>query len=72
VLTKKEAASLCALSLSGFSRWVAQGIVPGPLPGTRRWDREAITAALNCLSGLASKSEQPSPLDEWRAGRGRR
>jgi hypothetical protein len=71
-MTRKEAASLCALSLSGFSRWVAEGIVPGPLPGTQRWDREAITAALNCLSGLASKSEQLSPLEEWRAKRGRR
>jgi hypothetical protein len=34
-------------SLRAFDEWVRRGIVPGPIAGTRRWDRKAIDAALD-------------------------
>lgn len=43
---------------------IAKGLLPGPLPGTRRYDLKAMEAALDCLAGL----KQPSPDDayeEW-------
>lgn len=64
-LTRENAASYCGLSLSGFDAWVAEGRVPGPIPGTRRWDRKAIDLALDRASGL----ESASPFEQWRRGR---
>ena len=41
-LTLQQAADYCALTRSGFSAWQRQGLVPGPIPGTSRWDRKAL------------------------------
>src|SRR5205085_2820673 len=55
-------------SLSAFNDWVRRGIMPRPIPGTRKWDRKAIDAALDRISGLGSKiGSQLSPYDEWKA-----
>jgi hypothetical protein len=41
-MTKTDAAAYCGCgSLAAFDDWVRRGIVPGPIPGTRRWDRKA-------------------------------
>ncbi|MCF6200197.1 MAG: hypothetical protein L3J67_12555 [Hyphomicrobiaceae bacterium] len=64
-----EAASYCGLSVSGFRAWVRRGKVPGPLPGTHRWDLRAIDMALDKLSGIEQK-EQIAPLDEWLSANG--
>ena len=70
-MSREEAAAYCGCeSMAAFSDWVRRGVVPGPLPGTRRWDRKAIDAALDRASGLESKFQQ-SPLEAWRAGRAR-
>jgi hypothetical protein len=46
-LNRHQAAAYCGCdSLSTFADWVRRGIVPGPIPGTHRWDRRAIDAAL--------------------------
>lgn len=45
-LTRAEAAELCGLTPSGFDRWVRRGIVPEPIPRTRRWSRAALAMAL--------------------------
>jgi hypothetical protein len=66
-MTREQAAAYCGCeSTAAFSDWVRRGIVPGPLPGTRRWDRKAIDAALDRVSGLESRFRQ-SPLEAWRA-----
>jgi hypothetical protein len=53
-LNRRQAAEYCGCcSLRAFDEWVRQGIVPGPIPGTRRWDRKAIDAALDKRSNLA-------------------
>jgi hypothetical protein len=53
-------------SLSAFSDWIRRGIMPGPIPGTHKWDRKAIDAALDRLSGL-KPTITPSPFDQWKA-----
>lgn len=63
-LTREAAAEYLGLSLSGFDAWVAEGRIPGPIPGTRRWDRKAIDLALDRASGLQSAS----PFQTWKRG----
>jgi hypothetical protein len=70
-LTREEAAAYCGCeSLAAFSDWVRRGIIPGPIRGTKRWDRKAIDAALDRASGLEAASAL-SPLDAWRMQRAR-
>jgi hypothetical protein len=70
-LTREKAAEYCGCeTVTAFDRWVRKGIVPGPIPGTRRWDRKAIDVALDKISGLtakAEKSDAATAYDEWRA-----
>lgn len=58
-LTREQAAEYCGVSPSGFSAWQRQGLVPGPIPGTNRWDRKALDAALDKASGLREAGAQP-------------
>jgi hypothetical protein len=69
VLSKKQAAAYAGCeTLSAFNDWIRRGIVPGPIPGTHKWDRKAIDAALDRLSGLQPKIESElSPYDAWKA-----
>lgn len=41
-----EAAEHCGVSVSAFRNWVSRGLVPGPIDGTRRYDKKAIDIAL--------------------------
>jgi hypothetical protein len=66
LLTREQAAFYCGISLATFAGWVRLGIVPGPVPGTHRWDRKAIDGALDALSRIDDKFE-PNALDEWKA-----
>lgn len=70
LMTGKEAATLCRVTPTTFSKWVATGIMPKPLPGTRRWDRKAIDLALDKASGIEAPSIVPADNtqdieDEW-------
>lgn len=67
-MTTAEAAAYCSLSPSGFRSRVARGLLPKPLPGTHRWDRKAIDAALDKHSGLES-DEPETAYDRWRRQR---
>jgi hypothetical protein len=67
-MTKKTAAAYCGCgSLAAFDDWVRRGILPGPIPGTHRWDRKAIDLKLDLASGLQSGTASASALEEWRA-----
>jgi len=66
LLTREQAAAYCGISLPTFTNWVRSGILPGPIPGTHRWDRKAIDAALDRASGFEN-TMNPSPLDAWKA-----
>jgi hypothetical protein len=65
-ITRAEAAKYCGVSPTTFSRWVAGGIMPGAIPGTRIWDRRAVDYAFNKMSGapLAHANDNPE-VDRW-------
>lgn len=65
-LSREQAAEYCGCeTLAAFDNWVRRKIVPGPIPGTQRWDRRAIDRALDRRSGLINDTT-PS-IDEWLA-----
>jgi hypothetical protein len=68
-MSKEQAAAYAGCeTLSAFNDWIRRRIMPGPIPGTHRWDKMAIDAALDRLSGLQSTIDpQLSPYDEWKA-----
>ena len=72
-LTKKEAADYCGCnSLAAFDRWRQRGIVPGPIPGTTKWDRKALDAALDRASGLVTESAAKlTTYQRWKADNAR-
>lgn len=49
---RKEAADYLGIGESTFSLWVANHKMPPCIPGTRKWDRRAIDAKLDEISGL--------------------
>ena len=68
LMSGSDAAAYCGVTLNTWSKWVAAGTVPGPLPGTRRWDRKAIDLALDKASGIVAPSgalDAESPLEKW-------
>ena len=69
LLTREQAAAYCGLSTRGFSEWVKAGKMPGPIPGTARWDRRAIDAVLDKASGLETRGAQEDAFDRWKRER---
>ncbi len=65
VLTRTEAATLCKISTRTFDLWIRKEILPGPIPGTRRWSRVAIEQAL-MPRPMQSEDSQHSPFGEWK------
>ncbi|WP_158626139.1 hypothetical protein [Arsenicitalea aurantiaca] len=73
VLNRKEAASYVGVSVAYFSQLVRDKQLPASLPlgSVQRWDRAALDAAIDQLSGLDVKEETPrSAYDIWRQKRG--
>jgi hypothetical protein len=70
-LTRRQAADYAGCkSLSAFSDRIRRGILPGPVTGTRVWDRRAIDAALDRASGISAASQPvESLLDQWKRQR---
>ena len=68
-MSKEQAAAYAGCeTLSTFNGWIRRGIMPGPIPGTHKWDRKAIDAALDRMSGLDfTFRPQRSPYDKWKA-----
>jgi excisionase family DNA binding protein len=66
-LTLAEAANYAGVSRSAFRDWVLKGRVPGPWPGTHRYDRRALDTALDRISGLQAATL--SPYDDWKVKR---
>ncbi len=61
-LTLVEAAAYVALHVGQFERMVRAGVLPGPLPLGRRnrvWDRVALDAAIDGMSGLGRERRMP-------------
>jgi hypothetical protein len=68
VLTRREAAEMCRISVQTFDSWVRKGILPGPISGTRRWSRSAIERRLAGGVVASSANDPLSPFDEWKHG----
>lgn len=67
VLSRREAAALCHMSLTGFDSWVRKGIVPSAIPGTRRWSRVAIERAIaGDRSSPEPANDNLSPFEKWK------
>ena len=65
-LSTSDAATYCGLKPSQFRAWIADGRLPGPIPGTRRFDRKAIDRALDNLSGLSDDTTPKTAYDAWK------
>ena len=63
LLTRQEAAAYCGLEPSAFSLWVANGTMPKPVAGSRRWDKRAIDAKLDAIAGLKSETTRQDDDD---------
>ncbi|WP_163269675.1 helix-turn-helix transcriptional regulator [Chelativorans alearense] len=80
LLSRQAAAAYLGVSVSTFHGWVKCGRMPAPVFGSKRWDREAIDAALDRESGIASsvkpeteyqrrkreRALEETPLQKWR------
>lgn len=64
LIGRKDAAAYCGIAESTFSMWVASGKMPATIPGTRKWDKRAIDAKLDEISGLAG-DETEDAFDKW-------
>ncbi len=64
LIGRKEAAAYCGVTPTCFSMWVASHKMPPAIPGTRKWDKKAIDARLDEISGLVS-SEPEDPYEKW-------
>ena len=67
LLGRKEAAAYCDIAESTFSMWVASHKMPPAIPGTRKWDRKAIDAKLDEISGLDTPTSRPGDaFERWK------
>ena len=56
------------ISHATYDSWQAKGIVPGPIPGTTRYDLRAHDCAIDRVGGLANAERRSrSALDDWEA-----
>lgn len=54
------------ISHATYDNWQAKGIVPGPVPGTSRYDIRAHDRAIDRAGGLAAAERKSrSALDDW-------
>lgn len=52
LIGRSEAAAYCGITPTCFSMWVSSHKMPPAIPGTRKWDKKAIDAKLDEISGL--------------------
>jgi excisionase family DNA binding protein len=72
LMRRLEVAAYLGIGSSTLYRWIDDGLVPGPIQGTERWDRTAIDAALDKLSGLkngAHHDDFAARRDRWKKDR---
>lgn len=66
LMSRAEVAAYCGITPSAFADWQRRGIMPGPVPGTKRWDRAAVDRALDKASGLQSATAAETPYQRWK------
>lgn len=70
LLSRSQAATYCGITPTAFSGWVRTNKMPPAIPGTRKWDRCAIDAKLDEISGLAGNDNAgETDLQKWKRER---
>lgn len=70
LINRKEAAVYCGIAESTFSMWVANQKMPRAVPGTRKWDKRAIDAKLDEISGLGGPPDKTeTDFQKWKRAR---
>lgn len=66
-LVNKEdiCAYLGGISGATYDKWLMRGLVPGPVPGTNRYDLRQHDYVLDKKLGLTIAGRTLSPLEEW-------
>ena len=66
-LVNKEAICryLGDISTATYDKWQARGVVPGPVPGTSRYDLRQHDHVLDLKLGILIKERSLSPLEMW-------
>lgn len=64
LIGRRKAAAYLDIAESTFSMWVSTHKMPPPIPGTRKWDKRAIDAKLDEISGLESP-ETEDRYEKW-------
>lgn len=64
---RREAAAYLGIGESTFSLWVTTHKMPPAIAGTRKWDRRAIDAKLDAISGLdvANDNTLEDEFEKW-------
>lgn len=65
LIGRKEAAAYLDIAESTFSMWVATHKMPPAIPGTRKWDKRAIDARLDEISGLDTDDIAEDEFEKW-------
>ena len=69
LLDRAAVLEYCSITGATFHRWVAEGRLPGPLPGTNRWDKKAIDRQLDLISGISEDDEENAMLKQLHGSR---
>lgn len=69
LMSKKCAADYLGICTRTFDVWRLSGKIPGPIDGTKRWDRKALDITLDRHSKLTEQSTTDA-YGEWKNGRG--
>ena len=66
LIGRSEAAAYCGITPTCFSMWVSSHKMPPAIPGTRKWDKKAIDAKLDEISGLVANDAAPEDeFEKW-------
>nr|WP_321459662.1 hypothetical protein [uncultured Cohaesibacter sp.] len=71
LISKQAAADYLSVCVATLDSYIQQGLLPGPVANTRRFDRLAIDRALDKLSNLHSSDGQTSSAYARRQARKR-
>jgi predicted DNA-binding transcriptional regulator AlpA len=69
LLTQKAAAAYVGVSAPTSAKWVAAGLLPPSVSITKMWDKKAIDAQLDKLSGLEVKPSHDGGYERRRLER---
>jgi len=57
LMRRLEVMAYLGIGSSTLYRWIDEGRIPGPLPGSERWHRGAVDEALDKWAGIKNGSQ---------------